>query len=262
MEIDWDRVKKLTLWHYEDLIAKTITVLDFGFIQEHYDHTMEEAATFAERIKGGYLQNSRETAFIDERTENFITLGGLNILNYQDLLKHVDSRENCANFLENTGIRFEVLIQTLNFLFRWILPFQFPVKELVETKDNFSTSIMETLRSNKVRSNLDILENGHTKEKRNIFIKRTGLAEPFILGLTHRADISRLAYVQGKTVKHLCGGGYDTLEKIANADIQQMEVDMTSYYATIGKSFSDFRAVIPLGWMIGGAKILPKVVED
>ena len=83
-----------------------------------------------------------------------------------------------------------------------------------------------------------------------------------MLDLVHRADISRLAYVRGKTIKHLCGGGYDTLSRIANADLDEMTEDMTAYYASIGKSFSDFKTVIPLDWMNGGARILPRIVEE
>jgi hypothetical protein len=77
----------------------------------------------------------------------------------------------------------------------------------------------------------------------------------------HKADISRLAYVRGKTVKYLCGGGYDSLEKIATANLPEMEEKMDAYYRTLGKSLADFRSVIPLSWMIGGAKILPRVVK-
>ena len=88
------------------------------------------------------------------------------------------------------------------------------------------------------------------------------MGETFILELVHRADISRLAYVRGRTIRHLCEGGYNTLDKIANADIKKMKADMTAYYATIGKSFSDFKAVIPLDWMVGGARTLPGVVEE
>jgi hypothetical protein len=55
----------------------------------------------------------------------------------------------------------------------------------------------------------------------------------------HKVDISRLAYVRGKTVKHLCGGGYDNLEKIANADAVEMEERMGAYYRTLGKTLAD-----------------------
>lgn len=82
-----------------------------------------------------------------------------------------------------------------------------------------------------------------------------------LMELVNRADLSRIAYVRGKTIKHLCGSGYCTLDDIAEADMNQMESDMANYYASIGKRFSDFKAVIPLDWMIGGARILPRVVE-
>jgi len=36
MEIDWDIVKKVTLWSYEDLIKKVLKVLSYKFIQDHY----------------------------------------------------------------------------------------------------------------------------------------------------------------------------------------------------------------------------------
>jgi hypothetical protein len=262
MKIDWAQVKKKTLWHYEDLIEKILNVLDYGFVQEHYNHTMDEAAAFSERIRHGYQQNGREATFISEITEHFRTLSGLDIRNYQDLVRQIDTRAKCEVFLQRTGIRFEALIQILNYLFRWVLPFKCPVKELVEVDDNVSTAYLETLKKYKIRSNLDVLENCSTKGSRANLVGETGIPETFILDLAHRADISRLAYVRGKTVKHLCKGGYNTLEKIANADLRQMETDMTAYYTTIGKSFSDFKAVIPLDWMIGGAKILPRVIEE
>jgi hypothetical protein len=41
-----------------------------------------------------------------------------------------------------------------------------------------------------------------------------------------------------------------------------MQADMTAYYKSLGKTFADFKTVIPLDWMIGGAKVLPKIIED
>jgi len=41
--IDWNSVKKQTLWSYEDLIGKLLSVLAYDFVQEHYNHTMEQA---------------------------------------------------------------------------------------------------------------------------------------------------------------------------------------------------------------------------
>ena len=58
-----------------------------------------------------------------------------------------------------------------------------------------------------VIDNLDILEKCRTRKNRSQISKETGMKKSFVLELTHRADMSRLAYVRGKTIKHLCGGG-------------------------------------------------------
>jgi len=260
MEIDWDLVKQKTLWQYEKLIAKILEVLEYTFVQEYYGHNMVEAGLYSEKIRQGYLQNAYETVFIDEITEQFNNLNLLGIQNYQDLVGRVDTRSNCERFILETGFGFEPLVQVLNYLFRWVLPFRIPIKELANTMTN--TSYLDIFKSRGVRSNLDVLESFRSKTSRKIFSTETGMDETYILELTHRADISRLAYVRGKTIMHLCGGGYNTLDSLANAEITKMESDMTAYYESIGKSYADFRTVIPLGWMIGGAKILPKIVED
>ena len=78
----------------------------------------------------------------------------------------------------------------------------------------------------------------------------------------HRADLSRLAYVRGRTVQHVCGGGFDTLDKLAATDLEKMEKKMAAYYATLGKTPRDFSAAVPLKWMIGGARTVPRVVEE
>jgi hypothetical protein len=262
MEIDWSLVKKRTLWHYEDLIKKMLNVLNYDFVQEHYNHKMKEAVLHSEKIRQGYLQNGKEAFFIAKITEHFRKLDFLRISDYQDLVQRVNTRDKCEAFLRETGFGFGALIQVLNYLFRWVLPFRCPVRELVGTLADADETYMEVLKTHKIRCNLDVLENYRIKSSRVTFSKETGVTETTVLELVHRADISRLAYVRGKTIKHLCGGGYDTLGKIAAADRKKMEADMTAYYATIGKSFSDFKTVIPLDWMIGGAGVLPRVVEE
>lgn len=261
MEIDWEQVKKKTLWHYEDLIKKICDVLRYGFVQKYYNHTMSEAVSYSERIRQGYRQHEKEPAFIIEIANHFRTLDELEIKDYYDLLRRVDTKAQCTVFLQETGFSFEALIQDLNYLFRWVLPFKCPVKELMDTMDTADNTFLDRLKKQKIRSNLDVLENCCTKQRRGRFSRETGLAEELLLELVHRADLSRIAYVRGKTIRHLCGSGYCTLDKIAEADIKKMEADMTAYYESIERNYSDFKAVIPLDWMIGGARLLPRVVE-
>jgi hypothetical protein len=56
-------------------------------------------------------------------------------------------------------------------------------------------------------------------------------------------------------------GSTNRTGNFAMADLSTMEAHMTAYYASIGKGFSDFKSVIPLVWMVGGARLLPRVVE-
>ncbi len=41
--IEWNLAKKMTLWHYEDLIMKMFRVLSYNFVKEYYNHNMKEA---------------------------------------------------------------------------------------------------------------------------------------------------------------------------------------------------------------------------
>ncbi len=261
MEIDWNLVKKQTLWSYEDLVNKLLYVFTYKFVQKSYNHTMKKAVNYAKKIHQGYLQNQNEATFIDQVMASFKKLENLQVEAYLDLVQRVETRVKCVTFLKETSFNFNKLIQILNYLFRWVLPFKTPVREFINVEDVQHKRYLEILKQHKLGSNLDILEHCRTRAHRANLSTVTGIPETFIFDLVNKADISRLAYVRGKTVKHLCAGGYDNLEKIANADLEKMEKEMDAYYKTIGKSLANFKLVVPLPWMIGGAKILPRVVE-
>jgi hypothetical protein len=260
MEIDWEQAKRVTLWDYDELVKKLLKTLAYGFVLEFYNHTMGDAGRYAEKVQEGYLQGRSEPA-IERMLNNFKKLENLRIKTYLDLVSQVESREKCASFLEQTGFGFFGLIETLNYLLRWVMPFMTPLREFIDVDHEPERAYFEILKEKKLGSNLDLLEQGRKVDGRARLSQLSGIPESFITGLVHKADISRLAYVRGKTVRHLCGGGYDTLDKIASANLGEMELAMESYYQTLGKSLADFKAVIPLRWVIGGARILPKVLE-
>jgi hypothetical protein len=262
MKIDWSIVKKHTLWDYEELIAKLQNVLAYSFVQEYYNHTFSQAKRYANKIRNGYLQNRGDkVAFIDNILASLEKYEKLGIKNYSDLICQVVTREQCITFLKKTDFNHYQLIQTLNYLLRWVLPFKTPIREFINMDSAIEMKYLVSLKKQKIGSNLDIIDLGKDKEGRKTLSKITEIPINYILSLVHKADISRLAYVRGKTVFHLCGCGYDTLEKLATANMTEMEVKMEAYYKTFGKSLSEFKAVIPLSWMVGGAKILPHVVK-
>jgi Domain of unknown function (DUF4332) len=262
MNIDWAYVKKQTLWSYEDLIEKLLNAFTYGFVLEHYNHSMQTAKLYAVKVQQGYLQGKDEASLTGAMVANFEELAGFQVGTYLDLVECVKTRADCEAFLRSSNFKFESLIQTLNYLFRWVLPFSSPLRELIDVEDGLQKAYYELLKGQRLVTNLDLLEIGRKKAGRARLSRDARVPEVFILALAHKSDISRLAYVRGKTVNHLCGGGYNTLEKIAHADPVKMEKDMDAYYRTLGKSSADFKSVILLPWIIGGAQILPRVMEE
>ena len=261
MNIDWNSVKKHTLWNYEDLIGKLLGVLAYDFVQEHYDHTMKQAQCYAKSIRRGYLQDRGDmTAYVDSILDHLRNLETRWSGTYSELVHSVATRPDCVAFLRQTDFDFDPLIQTLNYLLRWVLPFKAPLREFIDIDSPVYADYLDALKRQRIRSNLDLLEVGRTDAGRVQLAITTEIPADTILALVHKVDIARLAYVRGKTVKHLCSAGYDSLERIANADPAEMEEKMGAYYRTLGKTLADFKAVIPLSWMIGGAQILPRVV--
>ncbi len=261
-ELDWRRVKQLTLWSYEDLIAKLQEALAYPFVQRLYDHSLPEAQVFARAVRRGYLNDRGDsTAFIDRICESLAALQACEVSSYAALLSQIDSREKCAEFLDRTGFDFAALIEVLSYLLRWVFPFKFPLRELIDVENPAELSALHALKKQRLFSNLDLLESASSLNGRVALAGEAQLPLGFLTSLVHKADISRLAFVRGKTVRHLCGGGYATLAQLAFADLPEMERRMDAYYHTLGKSLSDFKAVIPLAWMVGGAQILPPLVE-
>ncbi len=77
--------------------------------------------------------------------------------------------------------------------------------------------------------------------------------------LASRADLTRMPYISGKTVKHYFGGGYNSLKKLARVDLNQLTKDMTKYFESKGMKLR--RSFIELDSNTAIAEILPKILE-
>ncbi len=176
MNIDWNSVKKQTLWSYEDLIRKLLEVLAYGFVQEHYNHTVKQAREYAGKIRSGYLQDKGEmTGYIDGITAHLDKLGTQWSGTTSDLVSQVATRDDCAAFLQQTGFEFDALIQVLNYLMRWVLPFKNPIREFIDVDTDEGARYLEALKKHKLGSNLDLLEAGRSRAGRAQIAETTGI---------------------------------------------------------------------------------------
>jgi len=256
MQPNWDYVKQTTLWHYEDLIKKLNVVRAYPVIWQAYNHGMNQAADFAQRLFPD--KNIATGEFPAAIIRNIERLKVAGIKNWGDLLSRVVTREDCMAFVTVRHLKFEELIDIFNYLLRWAFPFQTSSRELLEHANPQEMSYYEDLKRHKLMNSFDILEQGCTKPGWRVLAKLTGLPQEFVTNLVHRADIARLPFVRRKTLLPVCGAGYNTLAKIAAADMRQMESDLDVYFQrTQGKSWKNYKAVILLKGLVAGAKALP-----
>ncbi|MCX6653979.1 MAG: DUF4332 domain-containing protein [Candidatus Bathyarchaeota archaeon] len=253
--INWNLVKKMTLWDYEELINEIGEVFSYSFIQENYNHNMKEATSYLEELLG---YDPKHEKYINRIANVFTILDGLNVDTYADLINRIETKEKCENFLRKTKLPFEELLLILNHIFHWVFPHRLYLRELIDTENECHKTYIEKLRYRRIRFNLDILENGRTREGREKLFKDTGIPESFILIFVNLADMSRLPYSNRKTVKHLQAGGYDSVAKLAQTDPETIVEDMSSYFEKIGIKLSGF---IDLKGIAQWARTMPVVVE-
>lgn len=257
MEIDWDAVKKMTLWSYEDLIEKILKVLSHNFIQEYYNHNMKEAESYAVKL---LRYNRKYAKYVSKLTDIFRKLDSFKVESYAELVHQVENREKCEEFLGKTKLPFKDLISVLNYIFRWVLPFRnVYLKQLIDINNKTHLGYIRELTKLNIKFNLDILEYGRTREGRAKISNETGIPEAVILNLVNRADLTRLPYMSRKTVSHLFGGGYNSINKITQADVGKLKDDMKLYFDKRGMRLS--RSFIELEGLVEWAKTVPKIVE-
>ena len=267
MKPNWEYVKKVTLWHYEELLKKLEAVLTYPTICQAYNHSMPHAIEYAQHL---FLdRNIAAGEFPADMMAAFGRLQSAGVKDWADLLNKVSTREDCEAFLSQKSLGFEEVINVQNYLLRWAFPFYTTTRELLEHDNPQEMEFYATLKQNKLMCSFDLLEQGRSARERRRLAEQTGLPYEFITTLVHRADIARLPYVRRKTILPLCGAGYDTLAKLAAVDlnseqsITQMEAELEAYFQrTQGKPWDDFKSVILLRGVVNGARALPKLLID
>lgn len=260
MQPKWDYVKKTTLWHYEDLINKLNVLTAYPVIWQAYNQDMTQAAVFAHHL---FPEKNIETGEFPARVlATFERLKFSGVSDWGNLLSKVTTRAECAAFVSEHNLRFEEFIDVLNYLLRWAFPFQTSSRELLEHESPQEMAYYRALKEHKLMNSFDILEQGRTMTGQRVLAELIGLPLEFVTTLVHRADIARLPYVRRKTILPVCGAGYDSLAKIAAADLIRMESDLITYFkCTQGKSWENYKAIIILKLLVTGAKALPVIME-
>jgi hypothetical protein len=261
MKVDWEEVEKLVKpsTSFDVLIKDILTVLEYDFVKEFYDMDMQSLKEYTEKLLG-CDSRERYLNYIANLNTIFSKLNELNVENVVTFIKLIESKVKFIDFYKKSNIEPAGLIRVLKYMFNWFLPSKTYLRELIAKENQKQIEYVKTLREFGIRFTLDILEKCKSKEMRNKIAKETRVPEIFISELVNRADFTRMPYIRGKTIIHYFSIGYNSLEKLANADLKQLEKEMRDYLEKQGVKLS--RSFIELDSGIEISKILPKIVEN
>ena len=258
MGVNWSRVKELTLWQYDELMSKLRNVLGYSFVQQKYNRKLGGIRKFAKSLLD-YREDDKLSEYSDRISKTLRQIEIFGIRDINELVSTVEDYDECENFIEYSNILFEDLVILLNCLLRWILPFARPIRDFIDSKNSLDLENLASLRKREIRNNLDMIEQCRTPAARESMAVLADVPKEFILDLVHRADISRIPYVRGKTVAIFNSAGYQTLDSIANTTEERMVSKLQKSLEAEGKKFS--RSFLDPAGAIAQAKVLPKLIE-
>lgn len=85
-----------------------------------------------------------------------------------------------------------------------------------------SETVVHKLEKSGVKNTLKLYEEILTANKRNELSKKTGISDSEVMLLTKLTDLSRIRWVNHTFAYVLLEAGYDTAEKVADADYQEL----------------------------------------
>lgn len=258
MPIDWSEIEKIVIpvKSYQELCARLQHSLEYPFVRETFNFSMPALAEYTHLSVGGD-QRHRYDEYAGRLIGIFDTLGQAGVKDTLDLLAKTGSRECLEDFTATSGIPAKNIASALKFLLYWFIPGEKYLSGLVRDDPEASAAI-KVLAGIGVKTNLALLERGRSPSGRKALAEASGLPEPVVTGLVHRADLSRMPWASKATIANIVGAGYGSLARLAQADPQKLYEDFFRYGKTIGKN-------LKLGNEIENshriARIVPGIVE-
>lgn len=143
----------------------------------------------------------------------FDSLKSRKIENLDDLKHRLKNKNNIKELSIDTSIKTDYL----TILRRYLNSFHPPPRKLVDFP-TLSHLTVDKLEKMGISTTPQLYEKVVTKELRNNLKTDLGIAEDEILFLTKLTDVSRLKYVSPIYATLIVFSGYDTVQKIRNAD--------------------------------------------
>lgn len=140
-----------------------------------------------------------------------------NVLNLEQLQSVIKDKTKIQEFAKQSSLPEEYLT-----ILRRVINGYHPKPNRIKDFPNITQEIISKLEELKIKNTIHLYEQVLTQEKRNELSKKTGIDKVEIVKLTKLTDLSRIRWVNHTFAFVLLEAGYDTAQKVATADYNQM----------------------------------------
>jgi hypothetical protein len=192
-------------------------------------------------------------------------IGQIEATGIRDLYAFLERVSTCAqaqDFLQLSGIAQFSLMDWMDYLKQWWFPYPATLRQLVEDDgDSLLHTALGPLKAAKIANSLALLEAAGEPSGREELARQTGIDEPVLLDLVHRADVSRLPYTRGGSVKRSWAMGYRSLAALRTADPQEYAARIEAYFAAGGKGTPFDARMETIRGFLQNVRYAPEVVR-
>lgn len=139
------------------------------------------------------------------------------VKNLNELLIALKDKSKIQNFSKQSGLS-EKYLSVLKRVVNGFLPKPNRIKDFTFISKN----IVAKLEDMDLKNTLKLYEEIRTRKKRNEFSKKIGIDKIEVMKLTKLTDLSRIRWVNHTFAYVLLEAGYDTVEKVANANYKEL----------------------------------------
>jgi hypothetical protein len=236
MAINWDEVQKnlYPIKNYEELSKRLRESFSYSFICDTYNRKLPELIDYTHRLLGGDSRQ-RYAEYDAKITQTLACLAQSGCGNVANLIENTCAPKKLEIFVNQVKLPVGDVISVLKYLVYWFIPGEKYLSGLIQNDATMSQAI-KRLGENGIRTNLQLLQSGITKEGRNSLARMTRLPLNVIAGLVNRADFSRIPWASKATISNIIGAGYPSIAQLANANPEQLYANFFKYGESIGKN--------------------------
>lgn len=149
--------------------------------------------------------------------KNLDIIKSYNVKNLNDLLTRLKNKDKIEDFFKQTGLSKNYLA-----VLKRVVKGYRQKPNRIKDFPNISKKVVEKLEKLKLQNTLKLYDEIRTSEKRENLSQKTGINRKDILKLAKLTDLSRIRWVNHTFAFMLLDSGFDTVQKVANAEPKKM----------------------------------------